>query len=244
MIANYDELSDLVAAYATDALEASERLRVEAALNSDQQLRDELDGHYAVLATLAAAVDLNPSTPSHLVWEKISNEIDGAAEVSPKLASIHDIRAQRRATRLTAAISIAAIGLAAVLAVSVMGLQQERSADPVDVAIQELLEDPASTLATLAAANDTASEARIVLGTNGVGYLYADSLPTLDATRTYQLWAIVGDQVISAGVLGPDPDDSPFQVVGDIAGFAITDEVAGGVPVSEGETVAVWLRNG
>lgn len=243
MIANHEELSDLIAAYAVDALEPSERLRAEAALRADDQLRRDLDDHYAVLATLVDATDPHPATPSSLVWESIAAEIDGAAEVSPKLASVHDIRSQRRATRFTAAVSIAAIGLAAVLAVSVMRLQAERNPDPIDVAIQQLLEDPGATLATLTAANETTSEARIVVGANGVGYVYADSLPALETSRTYQLWAIVGDQVISAGVLGPDPDNAPFQVVGDIAGFAITEEVAGGVPVSEGETVAVWLRN-
>lgn len=243
MIANHEELTDLVAAYATDSLEAEERRLVEVALASDEQLRHELDDHHAVLATLAAAVDHNPSTPSNLVWERIAGQIGGIDEVTPKLASIHDIRSQRRVSRITAAVSIAAISLAAVLAVTVVRMQQERDPDPVAVAIQGLLEDPGATLATLSAADGSAAEARIVFGSNGIGYVYADSLPTLDSTRTYQLWAIVGDQVISAGVLGPDPDNSPFQVVGDIAGFAITEEVAGGVPVSEGETVAVWLRN-
>ncbi len=46
--------------------------------------------------------------------------------------------------------------------------------------------------------------------------------------------------MISAGVLGHDPARSPFQVVGSVTGFAITEEVAGGVPVSEGTLVAAW----
>lgn len=36
---------------------------------------------------------------------------------------------------------------------------------------------------------------------------------------------------------------SQFQVDGDVAGFAITEEIAGGVVVSEGGTVSRWLRD-
>lgn len=232
-----------IAAYAADAVDPAEALRVEAAMADDITLRDELDEHRAVLAVLAEAVDPNPSTPSPLVWESIVGQIEGADEVSPQLASVRDIQTQRRFTKWTAALSAAALALVVVLGVSVLQLQRDGDTPPTDVAIQQLLEDPAATVATLAAVNETSAEARIVVGADGIGYVYADNLPVLDETRTYQLWAIVDDRVISAGVLGSDPDNSPFQVVGDIVGFAITEERAGGVPVSEGEAVAVWMRN-
>jgi len=243
MIDDHNDMLDLLAAYAVDSVSPPERARVEAALEGDPHLRSELDEHRAVLSVLAQAVDPYPSTPSALVWELISAEIDGANEVSPKLASVRDIQKQKRFTKWTATISFAAMGLALLLGVSVFQLQQERNTPAIETAIQDLLGDPSATVATLEPAGDLAAEARIVFGTDGVGYLYADSLPALDASRTYQLWAIVDDRVISAGVLGSDPENSPFQVVGDVAGFAITEEVAGGVPVSEGATVAVWLRN-
>jgi len=243
MIAEREEMFDLVATYAVDALEGEEKLRVERALATDHDLRVALDEHYAVLAALAAAVDHHPSTPSPGVWDRISAQIAGAGDVGPKLASVRDLRTQRHFNRVTAALSIAAIGLAALLSVSVIRLQQERSEPPAEAAIQDLLSDPAATVVTLQAAGSVTADARIVLGTDGVGYVYTDTLPPLPVDRTYQLWAIVGNRVISAGVLGNDPERSPFQVVGDVTGFAITEEVAGGVPVSEGETVAVWLRD-
>lgn len=238
-----EEVLDLIAAYAVDALEPDERRRAEVALATDRELRAELDEHHAVLAILATAVDPLPSTPSFQVWERITDAIDGTDEVSPPLASVHDIRTQQRFTKWSAALSFAAIAMAVLLGVSVIQLQRARQTPAVDVAIQELLDDPTAVVATLTAVDDSSTEARIVLGADGVGYVYADSLPVLDPTRTYQLWAIVEDRVISAGVLGHDPDNSPFQVVGAVVGFAITEEVAGGVPVSEGETVAVWLAN-
>ena len=243
MIASHEEQQDLIAAYALDSVSPEERRRAEALLAQEPELRIELDDHRAVLAILAEAVDPNPSTPSPLVWQRISAQIEGTAEAAPQLATVRDIRTQRRFTKWTGFTAVAALVMAMALAVSVVQLQSERRAPAFESAIQDLLDDPSSTVATLAAAGDVAAEARIVLGTDGVGYVYADSLPALDESRTYQLWAIVDDRVISAGVLGANPDNSPFQVVGNVAGFAITEEVAGGVPVSEGETIAVWLRN-
>lgn len=243
MITDRDDMLDLVAAYAVDAVSAEERMRVEAALRNDAAMRAELDEHHAVLATLAQAVDPRPSTPSPLVWEGISSAIEGADEVSPKLASVHDIQTQKRFTKWTAMMSFAALALATLLGISVLQLQQQRSTPAVEAAIQDLLDDPAAIVATLTAVDDSSADARIVHGTDGVGYVFADTLPALDASRTYQLWAIVDDRVISAGVLGADPENSPFQVVGNVTGFAITEEVAGGVPVSEGATIAVWLSN-
>lgn len=243
MIANRDEMFDLVAAYAADAVSAEERLQIEAALGRDPELRAELDEHRAVLSTLAQAVDPRPSTPSPLVWERIAGQIEGADEVSPKLASVRDIQTQKRFTKWTATMSFAALALATLLGISVLQLQQQRSTPAVEAAIQDLLDDPAATVATLTGVDDNTADARIVYGADGVGYVFTDTLPALDPSRTYQLWAIVDDRVISAGVLGADPDNSPFQVVGNVTGFAITDEVAGGVPVSEGATVAVWLSN-
>jgi len=243
MTVDRDAALDLVAAYAVDAIEPEEAARVEAMMATDISLQHALDHHHAVLAELAVAVDPNPSTPSPLLWANVAARIAGADEVSPRLASVRDLRAQKRFSRATAALAVAAIGLAALLSVSVVRLQQERTTPPIEAAIQELLEDPGSTVATLTGAGDATTQARIVLGAEGVGYVYSDTLPLLDTSRTYQLWAIIDDRVISAGVLGNNPEDSPFQIVGEVAGFAITEEVAGGVAVSEGETVAVWLRD-
>jgi hypothetical protein len=47
------------------------------------------------------------------------------------------------------------------------------------------------------------------------------------------------DDVISAGVLGPEPAPSTFRWSGPIAGFALTREVAEGVVSSAGDVVSV-----
>jgi hypothetical protein len=127
----------------------------------------------------------------------------------------------------------------------VVDLQQQvddQSSDVLAAALEATLADPTARLATMEAPGGAAAvEARIVVGSDGVGYVYGDTLPALSADRTYQLWAIVDGNVISAGILGSDPGISPFQVVGSIDGFAITEEVAGGVVSSVNDPVAVWL---
>jgi len=137
---------------------------------------------------------------------------------------------------------VTAIVVSAVLSVTIARMAATAD-DPTQAAITALLEAPDSQVVTLSAPDGAATDAKIVLGASGVGYLFADSLPAISADRTYQLWVIVGEEVISAAVLGNDPAQSPFQVVGNVTGFAITDEVSGGVPVSEGSLVAVWSKS-
>ncbi len=98
-----------------------------------------------------------------------------------------------------------------------------------------------------ASPDGAAVEARVVIGADGIGYIYADTLPALGDDRTYQLWAIVdgeaGQQVISAGIMGSDPEISPFQVTGDLVGLAITNEVAGGVVTSAEDPTTLWISS-
>lgn len=64
---------------------------------------------------------------------------------------------------------------------------------------------------------------------DGRGYLADDNLPTLAPDRNYQLWAVVGGDRISVGLLGSDPDLSAFVANGPVEALAITAEEAGGV---------------
>ncbi len=85
--------------------------------------------------------------------------------------------------------------------------------------------------------------AAIALQADGTGYLRNDHLAALPAGKTYQLWALVphggGQQAISAGVLGPDPQAAAFHVAGRPTAFAITVEDAPGVVQSAQSPVAV-----
>jgi anti-sigma-K factor RskA len=243
------DVEALLGAYALDAVSEDERRAVERFLETDEGLRNELDQYRSVAAVLAQAVDPVPSTPSPGVWDGIRAAIAGTTEVdaSPTpLTPTRELRKQRWFSWAAVAVSVAAVIVSVGLGIRVVDLQQrlddQQTEESLAAAVQAALADPSSTVATMrqpeGAREATAS---VVLGSNGVGYVYSDTLPALAADRTYQLWAIVDGRVISAGILGADPAISPFQVVGDVDGFAITDEVAGGVVTSENEAVAVWL---
>jgi hypothetical protein len=72
----------------------------------------------------------------------------------------------------------------------------------------------------------------------------AESLPVLDPASTYQLWSVVGDEVVSVGVFGPSIGAAPLRLEGDPAVLALTIETAGGVAVSSAEPVAIWTSTG
>jgi hypothetical protein len=74
--------------------------------------------------------------------------------------------------------------------------------------------------------------AQIVLTADGTGYFVGRDLPALTTANTYQLWGVVGSEVISLGVLGPDPKVAAFHVDGQPSQLLVTKEVAGGVAVT------------
>jgi hypothetical protein len=52
---------------------------------------------------------------------------------------------------------------------------------------------------------------------------------------------LLGERVISVGIMGNRPEISAFRVEGQLAGLAISEEILGGVVVSEQDPVGVWL---
>lgn len=243
-----EDVVELAGLYALDALEPDERSQFEAVEAASAEVRAEVDAYREVAAVLAQAVETVPSTPSPDVWRSIHAAVTGEAEEArrPKLATVTDIRDHRRWTRWAALVSAAAVLVSVALGVRVFNLQNQIDERTIDELAAQAVTAEGSRLVTLDGQEGfEASTATIVLGADGIGYLLSDNLTSLPAERTYQLWVIVDEaedtRVISAGVLGSDPRVSQFSAVGNVTGFAITEEVAGGVPVSEGPTVAVGL---
>ena len=84
----------------------------------------------------------------------------------------------------------------------------------------------------------------LAVSPDGTSTANAVDLPALSADETYQLWSVVGDEVVSVGLLGHDPADVPLRIEGDPTVLALTVEVAGGVAVSQAQPVAVWQTSG
>jgi len=133
---------------------------------------------------------------------------------------------------------VAALVFAGIALVQRTALDNLTGPEGVVTAAEAAAEEPDSIVAEFE--TDDGSVARVVLTANGEGYVLPnDNLDALDSDRTYQLWVVTPDgQVISAGVLGSQPDPARFTWTGDVAGFALTRERAGGVVSSEGDVVS------
>jgi hypothetical protein len=116
-------------------------------------------------------------------------------------------------------------------------------------AVQAALLDPSAKKVVLTATSPvpgatTSPQAKqaavLVILPSGSAYVLNTGLPRLAADRTYQLWGVVNDQVVSLGLLGNQPGDVAFTVnpAAPVKAYAVTDEVAGGVVRSTHSPVA------
>ncbi len=239
---SHPELQEVLGAFALDAVDDDERQVVEAHLVTCGQCRQEVAEHREVAAAMAEGWMPAPDG----LWDQIAGSL---VESPPAMRPIADFEAarQRRDRRRGLAgplRAVAAVGVAAAVAVvGVLGYKivdtSERVNDfaaqlegDVERAAEAAARRPDARLVTLTSpAGELSADA--VLLKDGSGYLFNTNLPSLPADRTYQLWAVVGANKISVGVLGPEAGPAAFHTSGDVAALAITEEVAGGVVISQ-----------
>jgi len=215
------------------------------------------------------AARLGSSPPS---WERLASRLgptdaggvdrvgdaDGTDAVGrtgdPEPADVVPIDRARRRNRVlargAAIVAAAAAVVAVVLGVQVHHLHSQVSALQSDTKLsaaeQSALADPSTKRIELTAASPSggsSAKVTVVLTRSGTGFVEAGTLAGLGSDQTYQLWAVIGHQTISLGLLGSQPGVVPFSVAGNaqVSAFAITAEQAGGVihsthqPVVAGE---------
>lgn len=236
----HDEIKDLLGAYALDAVEPDEAALVAAHLGTCEECRWEVDGYRHV----AALLPRQELAPPDRVWERIRREtiagpgsdrrrlwVGVAAGVALMAAlGVQSLRLSGLQADLTAARSDAS------------RLQAELESLDVDDLAQRLAQREGAVTVELQTAEGPAGT--VVLLPDGTGIITSHQLPPLDPARTYQLWAVQDGEVISAGVLGPQPGVVAFHVDSSrLEALVITEEEAGGVPVSSQPAVAVWQRD-
>lgn len=248
-----EELDSLLGAYALDALDASDRERVDSYLARDASARAEVDELRETAASLALMPASPLDAPSEL-WDRIAGTIaeDHEADVRTATRTRADELAARRARRKRPTWIRPVAAAAAVVVLLALGAQVVSLHGQLDRA-HEL--GPSA----MAAAYDHATKvdgalqvgltgksgttvARVVLLPDGTGYLRGDHLDPLPANETYQLWAVTGNPdrpvTVSAGVLGSDPRAVPFRASGPVRAFAVTVEREGGVVKSAQTPIA------
>ena len=73
----------------------------------------------------------------------------------------------------------------------------------------------------------------------GEGFIISTALKPLPTGRTYQLWGVHGDTVLSLGVLGRRPATQGFSADGSWSAFVVTEEASPGVASSTKPALAV-----
>ena len=177
-----------------------------------------------------------PVQPDDSVWGGIDEHVRSSAsreDVAVRTPVDTSDAARGRpsyAKRFSAVLAAAAVLIAIVGTLVAVDRSSDDGVVLAAAGVVRQLADPASGDAFLT----------VVTSEDGLSVAAATQLPTLDATQTYQLWSVVDDQVVSVGLLGPDPADASFRIEGNPTVLALTVEVAGGVAVSEATPVAVW----
>lgn len=260
-------IEELLGVYALNAVDGFERHIVEEHVSECPRCRAEVEQHREVAAMLGG----NTVSTSDHVWDQIMGQLTAEAPpleleaAKPQAANVAPVvpLAERRARRTTATTWLAGVAAAVAMVLGVgLVLQSNRAgnlgaelaareqqvaslaatlqADPIDQAVNAALSNPDAEVMNLTA--DRSLDAMlVVMLPDGTGYVVQDSLDPLPADATYQLWAVVGDEVISAGVLGNDPEVVPFHLDPEkLSALVVTRENAGGVAVSQAEAVVAW----
>jgi hypothetical protein len=226
---SHEELQELTGAYALDALEPDERELFELHLLDCPRCRAEVADYREVAALLGNGGQQAPAA----LWDRIAGALD---EAPPPLdlAPVVPLPPPRRSLglRIVAGVAAAAAVVAIALGFKVVDLDNKldrvSSQDALERAAFQAQQDPRSHTVALRAPSGGPETAELVVLPDGTGYLVKDRLRRLGTDRTWQLWALVGSKMISAGVLGPDPGIVSFRAAGRFDGFALSAEARGG----------------
>lgn len=222
----HEEIRELLGAYALDAVDADERRALEHHLTTCDACTREVSEHCEVVAGLAPDVDVAPS-----LWEGIERSMSPRPE---------EEASRRPRRRVAAALSAAAVAALAFLGWKVMDLDarlDRAGGEGVVAAANAALTNPEADRLVLRSPKSTLAVDVVILP-DGTGYLVQDNLDPLPEGRTYQLWAMLGEQPISAGTLGRDPGIIPFRVGSGTTGLAVSVERAGGATAPTSDPVA------
>jgi anti-sigma-K factor RskA len=249
---SHEDAVEFLGAYALDAVDGDEFAELEEHLESCPRCRAELDGMREVAAAMGNSVEPVPEG----LWSQIAlrlpdHQEDGDPPPMPRLAqeartpfrapAAGATRRRRIMVGTIGAIAVAAASVAVVLGIGLVRADNKvsnlQAASP---AVTAALRAPGHQLVDLESSTSKTEQAKVVVLPSGQGYLVSSALPSLDKGRTYQLWAIEGNQPVSLGLLGDSPGQAAFTMAGATrpTHLSITAEPAGGSVFPTGPIIA------
>jgi anti-sigma-K factor RskA len=254
---SHDDASELLGAYALDAVDGEELTELEAHLSACPRCRSELDSFREVAAGIGNSVEPVPEGLWSTIASRLPEHQGEEDEAPPMPRLVGESRApfrpppdarRRRPSRITVA-TLGAIAVAAAAVAVVLGIGLVRADNRVS-GLQSAAAHPRSVVVAALHARGhkvvdltTTTHAQIaqfVVLTDGRGYMVSSTLPRLPGTETYQLWGIVGTKPVSLGVLGDDPQQAAFTMAGSTrpSRLSITAEPSGGSVAPTGPILA------
>jgi anti-sigma factor RsiW len=227
----HQEVQELLAAYAIDAVDPDEADMLEAHLNECRSCQAEVAMHRETAAKLG---NVGGTAPAPL-WDRISAELSSTLPAPPMPANVVRLRSRRPLVlSLGAVFAVAATVVIALLSVSTLHLQHRvnalRSAvgrGGLEQAAAAAVLNPDHTLAHLTSTDGRLS-AEVVAVPGGQAYLLDTNLPAITADRTYQLWGLTDGRAVSLGLLGAHPEVVAFRVEPATTTLMVTAEPQGG----------------
>lgn len=223
-----EEVHELTAAYALDALGDAEEVEYEAHLRHCARCREELAALQEAATALAYAAP--PAEASPHLRERI---LERARSERPNVVPLHRRWTPRVPTALAAAAAVVALGIGIWATGLSSALSEERAARDRLQRATEILAHPRSERTPIAGA-----EGALVVAPTGEGVLVVTGLEPAPDGRTYEAWVIEKSEPRPAGVF--DVREQPTVValerpVPAGAVVAVTLERAGGVEEPTGE---------
>jgi anti-sigma factor RsiW len=251
---SHEQASELLGAYALDAVDGEELTELEHHLDECPRCRAELDSLREVAGALGTGVETVPEG----LWSSIASRLperphEETPPPMPRLVrsgrSPAEGASRRRRGRVAvatlAAVAVALVAVAAVLGVGLINANDradnlQQTATGRSSTVTAALQTPGHRVVSLRDGKHMLA-VQFVVVPDGRGYLLASHLPALASGKTYQLWGIVGSQAISLGLLGPHPGEATFTMAGARrpSSLALTAEPAGGTAGPTGPILAM-----
>ena len=232
----HDEIKSLLGVFALDAVEGGVREELSVHLLGCEECRLEVQQHHEVASLLAVSAgdDVVLGELSAPLWNRIAQSIAVAPVVQIDAQRGARTARQRRLLRLVSA-------AAALLLVGVVALQVQvgRLNTHVNALTTALLAGTASNelAQTLRGTNHVVislntihgvAQASVVVRSDGLAFFVNNSLPALNRSSTFQLWALSRGKIVSLGVLGSAPHVVTFRFERPMTTIMINVEPVGG----------------